>query len=156
MKQELERVASLLSQEDPISERYEKLLAQYITIYRIYKETDFLEVNIADATKAVSTVTEPQKAEPAKKSSSKKKSTSATTPEDLQKPTTTDEPEPSAPITEYTVEYVRGLLSEVSRAGTPVQPLVKKYTPEDKPVKFSSIPAEKYPELVEELKTYAG
>lgn len=142
MKHELERVAGLLSQTDPLSESYDKLLDQYITIYRIYKETDFLDLEGLAASQ--------QEAEPAPK----KRKTKAAPPEEP--PAPQSEPVSNEPVAEYTAEYVRGLLSAVSAGGTPVQPLVKKYTPEDKPVKFSSIPVSRYPELVEELKTYAG
>ena len=58
--------------------------------------------------------------------------------------------EPNA-VVELTAESVRARLKEAAQAGIVIQPIIAKYVPEGKPEKFSSVPASKYEELMEEL-----
>lgn len=60
------------------------------------------------------------------------------------------EEQPTEPK-EYTSEEVRSLLADITSQGVLVRPIIEKYVPEGKPVKFSSIPKDKYPALVKEL-----
>ena len=52
---------------------------------------------------------------------------------------------------DWTREEVRAVLDEAKNRGTILRPIIEKFVPEGAPVKFSSIPAARYKELVEEL-----
>lgn len=60
------------------------------------------------------------------------------------------EPIPAEP-TALTAEVVRERLKTAAKNGVVIQPIVEKYVPEGKPKKFSSVPVDKYPELMEEI-----
>lgn len=51
-----------------------------------------------------------------------------------------------------TKENVRAILSAASKSGTQIQPIIAKFVPEGKSVKFSEIPESCYEELVKEIK----
>lgn len=53
---------------------------------------------------------------------------------------------------EYTKEEIRSLLEETAAKGVVIMPILQKYIPEGKPVKFPSIKASDYPALAEDLK----
>ena len=52
----------------------------------------------------------------------------------------------------YTKESVRGILTDASTRGVSIQPIIAKFVPQGKPLKFSNIPPERYPDVVKELK----
>ena len=51
----------------------------------------------------------------------------------------------------YTQDEVRASLQAAAQRGVKIEPIVKQFTPEGKPVKFSSIPESAYAELMEVL-----
>lgn len=51
----------------------------------------------------------------------------------------------------YTKEAVREILSDATKNGLDVRPLLSKYIPEGKPAKFSSVPASSYSQLVKDI-----
>lgn len=61
------------------------------------------------------------------------------------------EPEQDEAPTVLTREYVHGRLLAASGKGVLIQPIIRSLVPEGKAVKFSSIPAERYSELVDLL-----
>lgn len=160
MLNQLRRILAELDKVDVCSERYDKLLMQYHTVYKIRKETADLSVEQADAPSPEEATSEtaelpvsdkPVKAARTAKKATVKKDSDCTPPWG---DTPHNEKELSEP--QYTSEQVRSMLADLAKNGTPIQPIVGKYTPEGKPVKFSSIPADQYPALVKELETHAG
>ena len=62
------------------------------------------------------------------------------------------EPKQEESSEELTYESVREELNKARGRGVLLQPIIMKFVPEGSPAKFSSIPAESYPALMEELK----
>lgn len=73
---------------------------------------------------------------------------SAEEPEEPEEP---EEKEISFVKNDWTREEVRAVLDEAKNRGTILRPIIEKFVPAGAPVKFSSIPASRYKELVEEL-----
>lgn len=63
------------------------------------------------------------------------------------------EPEPEIVVetVDITYEDLRAAVKEKAASGKPMQPVIEKYVPEGKPVRLSSVPKERYAELMKEL-----
>lgn len=135
-KKELERLQRILPETDPREDGYGKVLFAM-------RELDILANReiLEDISKAVEAEAE-EKAEAPQAEA------------DL--PWTYDDPYPKQAseesAEELTYESVRDALNQARGRGVLLQPIIMKFVPDGSPAKFSSIPAESYPALMEELK----
>ena len=129
MKQEFERLKDLLRETNPCTEKYEQIL----------NELDSL-VDIAERAKWAFESTGPVQ----------KSAVLAQEPETVAIETKDTETY-SADTTDYvyTKEAVREILTEASKNGVKIQPIMKQFIPEGQPAKLSSVPATSFAALVE-------
>lgn len=141
MEKEIKRLIDLLHETNPLSKDYSLYLEQLREIYSIYYcfTQDSKPLTVQPETKTVTeTVVEPTPvAKPVQETVVAK-----------QEPVVTATVETKG---DYTKEEVREMLSNASKNGIQIQPIIAKYVPDGKPVKFSEVPQSKYPELVEEI-----
>lgn len=146
LSREIERVKVILSETNPLYREYKELVR---TLDELIKCAQSESWYLADRERLLSGVCE----------------------EPIPEPITTGLVDPTVPVAfieaepvgtseeeyecvrqeAYTKESVRGMLAEASHNGVMIQPIIEKFVPEGRPIKFSEIPQNKYPELVEEL-----
>lgn len=121
MKQEFERLKEMLKTTTPCTEKYEQILREMEMVATISDLSSYAFEPLTCAQ------------EPAKVTTK----------------TIVDSPETySADTTGYSKEEVREMLTDASKNGVKIQPIMKQFVPEGLPVKFSSVPAESYEALV--------
>ena len=125
MKQEYERIKEALRAATPGTEEYRELLAQAALITTLLShEAPYSEAGIT--------------------------TTTYVPPEAPVLVAIPEEPQPPF-VADLTAESVRDRLKTAAAHGILIQPIIAKFVPEGKPQKFSSVPADKYAELMEEL-----
>lgn len=142
IKREVERLEKLLSETNPLSADYKKYLdlvekllwleCKQCNVFEPEDESAVVKQPIIEPTPVAEPVQPVVVAEPIKQ-----------------------EPVKSEPVSNqdnYSKEYVRDLLSQAKDKGVLIRPLIEKYTPEGKDVKFPNIPVSSYKDLVEEIK----
>lgn len=126
MTQEYVRIKEALRATMPGTEEYRELLEQATLLAALLPiEAPCSDVAIATATTYV-------------------------TPEAPVLVTVPEDTQPDTPV-ELTAEAVRDRLKIAAANGILIQPIIAKFVPDGKPQKFSSVPADKYAELMEEL-----
>lgn len=155
MEQEIKRLVDLLHQTNPLSKDYSLYLEQIRELYSIY-------YCYTQNDKPITTTVVTAKSEEQPKAVEEK----VVEPTPLAKPVSKTVVEKQAPVVKeevkdipatddtstYTKEQVRALLSETSKNGIQIQPIIAKFVPEGKAVKFSEVPTSAYAELVKEIK----
>jgi len=142
MEQEIKRLTELLATIDPISDDYGKVLGNirnlYLLMYSYPPTKPEPESHSFTPVAQVVKVTEP---------TSMAESVSATVVAE-EEPVVTQTVELKE---DYTKEEVRSILSSASKSGVQIQPIIAKFVPDGKPVKFSEVPMAMYTQLVEEI-----
>lgn len=137
-EKELERLQRILPETDPREDGYSKVLFAM-------RELDILanRESLEEISKAVEA-----EAETEEKTEAPQAEADLPWTEDSPYP----EPKQEERSEELTYESVREALNQARGRGVLLQPIIMKFVPEGSPAKFSSIPAESYPALMEELK----
>lgn len=121
MLTEYKRLKDMLREATPASEKYDKLLGELILVSQLLKEEP------QETVETVKSVSFPEEAAPF-----------------------------IAPVEEkedslYSKEMVREILTEASKNGIKIQPIMQQFIPEGKPSKLSSVPTSSYAALVEAI-----
>lgn len=154
MKNEIERLKNILSTINPASEDYSTVLANLKSVFWFEKDMKRMDeiaemkcVNVASA--PVITPTEPTPLAESVPAPVVEETETKEVVEEVkeEKPKVKKQ----EPVT-ISKETVRTLLSEASKKGIQIQPIIAKFVPEGKTVKFSEIPASSYKDLMEEIK----
>lgn len=141
---ELDRVTGALQATSPLAESYTRIAENLRTLFWMYRDIlsesryDCIQPEDVAESEVVEAVVVPPMAD---------------VPEET-KEETKEEPkeEPIAEVDATDKASVRAFLSKASASGVQIKPVISQFTPEGKDIKFSSIPADKYPELVEAIK----
>jgi len=144
MEQEIKRLKELIKETNPLSADYSTLLDHLSRAYSIA----FNYEDMAPRYKWTTAKVDEPKVE-IKPAEEVKETEPTPMAEPVQEPVVEEKVETPTTITK---EYVRALLSDASKNGVQIQPIVAKFVPEGKPCKFSEIPAKCYAELVEDIK----
>ena len=147
LKNEIKRIEELLPKTDPLKENYGQLLFHLRELYIM------AEWKVDDPTTAEPTLDLPvnsgKHVDPEEKAPWVEQTPYSD--EEHEEPEEHEEKKISFVKDDWTREEVRAVLDEAKNRGTILRPIIEKFVPEGAPVKFSSIPASRYKELVEEL-----
>lgn len=147
LKNEIKRIEELLPKTDPLRENYGQLLFHLRELHIMTEWTG------DDQTTAEPTLELPvnsvKHVDPEEKAPWVEQTPYSY--EEHEEPEEHEEKKISFVKDDWTREEVRAVLDEAKNRGTILRPIIEKFVPEGAPVKFSSIPASRYKELVEEL-----
>ena len=153
LKNEIKRIEELLPKTDPLRENYGQLLFHLRELHIMTEWTGDDQTN-AEPTPELP-VNSVKHVDPEEKAPWVEQTPYSY--EEHEEPGEHEEPEEheekkiSFVKDDWTREEVRAVLDEAKNRGTILRPIIEKFVPEGAPVKFSSIPAARYKELVEEL-----
>ena len=153
LKNEIKRIEELLPKTDPLRENYGQLLFHLRELH-IMTEWTGDDQTTAEPTPELP-VNSVKHVDPEEKAPWVEQTPYSyeehEEPEKHEEPEEHEEKKISFVKDDWTREEVRAVLDEAKNRGTILRPIIEKFVPEGAPVKFSSIPAARYKELVEEL-----
>lgn len=147
LKNEIKRIEELLPKTDPLRENYGQLLF-HLRELRFMTEWTEDDPTTAESTPELP-VNSVKHVDPEEKAPWVEQTPYSY--EEHEEPEEHEEKKISFVNDDWTREEVRAVLDEAKNRGTILRPIIEKFVPEGAPVKFSSIPASRYKELVEEL-----
>lgn len=147
LKNEIKRIEELLPKTDPLRENYGQLLFHLRELHFMTEWTED-DPTTAEPTPELP-VNSVKHVDPEEKAPWVEQTPYSY--EEPEEPEEHEEKKISFVKDDWTREEVRAVLDEAKNRGTILRPIIEKFVPEGAPVKFSSIPAARYKELVEEL-----
>lgn len=161
LNKELSRCLDALSETNPTSKSYDELLERIGNLnYLINSFMQRAEKNEAcseDTVKTTATpVAEPKAEVSDVKAPKKNRSKTKIEPQPEVVENTEVEPVEEAENDKPTYEEVRAALAQASANGIKVKDLLTKYVPDGKDARLTSVPTDRYAELLKEVTEYAG
>ena len=156
MNKELERLKEILSHTNPLSADYATILQRIETVSRLSNYVPVRTGPVFSATPLKSdyiptTYLADEEATEEAPTDNPKPEENTEEPVKEEKPKEEPEKKKKAKKSALTSEEVRALIANASANGIVIKPIIQKFVPDGKPIKFSSIPQDAYAELVKEI-----